>query len=231
MHNPLAGFALSVSLSLAALDASAQVDPNAPPPPPPIANPPGSPWGSPPPPPPGAPDAQPVYAAPQPVYVMQAPQQPYGRMRPTRVLYEGGPVPPGGRLETRARLGLTIGGGVTFGVTWLLTATIGGLAASIDDSFSGGSRSPAWWLMVPVIGPIGFGVAEGSVASPGWFILGLDAVAQGAGLAMLIYGLANPATYVVFDGRARREAPARPRWAVVPGSAATPHGATFALTF
>ncbi len=231
MNKILIGATYALSLSLATLDASAQVAPDATPPPS-VASSQSSPWGEPPPPPTA--DVQvavPTYAAPQPVYVMQPGYAPYGRTRPTRVLYEGGPVPPGGRLETRARMGLTIGGSVTFGVTWLLTATLGSLAASLDDGFSGRSASPAWWLVVPVIGPLAFGVAEDDVRGQAWFILGLDAIAQGAGLAMLIYGVTNPATYVVFDGRARREAPARPRWALMPGSTATPHGATFALTF
>ncbi len=177
-------------------------------------------------------EAQPVYVAQQPVYVMAQPQSPYARRRPTRILYDGGPVPPGGRLETRARLGLTIGGGVTFGVTWLITSMVGAFAGSLSDGLSGSSgRSSAWWLVAPVVGPVAFGLANDSVPSGGWFILALDTIAQGAGLAMLIYGVTNPATYVVFDGQVRREAPARPRWALLPGTSAAPHGATFALTF
>ncbi len=224
--------ALTLSLSLAALDASAQVDPSQPAPSPPVANPQESPWGAPPPPVAVAPEAQPVYVAQQPVYVMSPSQSPYARYRPTRVPYEGGPVPPGGRLETRTRLGLAIGGGVTFGVTWLLTAMVGALAGSITDGVSGGDRrSSAWWLVAPVVGPVAFGLANDSVPSGGWFLLTLDTVAQGAGLAMLLYGITNPVTYVVFDGHVRREAPARPRWALLPGTSAAPHGATFSLTF
>lgn len=231
MNRSLVGVALSLSLSLAALDASAQVAPAQPGPPPPIANPQESPWGAPPPP-VAVQVAQPVYVAPQPVYVMAPSQSPYARYRPTRIPYDGGPVPPGGRLETRARLGLTIGGGVTFGVTWLITAMVGGLAGSVSDGVSGSSgRSSAWWLVAPVLGPVAFGLSNDSVPSGGWFILTLDTIAQGAGLAMLIYGVTNPATYVVFDGQARREAPARPRWALLPGTSAAPHGATFSLTF
>lgn len=236
-HLACATLSLSLSLTFAALDASAQVDPNQPSPPPPIANPPGSPWGTPPPP---ASDGAvvvqevaPVYAPQQPVYIVPTAQSPYARRRPTRIPYEGGPVPPGGRLETRPRLGLTIGGGVTFGTTWVLTALIGAVAGSISDTASGsGGRSTAWWLVAPVVGPVAFGLANNdSIRSGGWFVLALDSIAQGAGLAMLIYGVTNPATYVVFDGLGRRQAPARPRWALLPGNAATPSGATLALTF
>lgn len=234
MNKHLVGLTLAFGLTFATLDAfaQAQTDQMAAPPPP-IANPVESPWGAPPPP-PGALAPQPVYVtaqpayAPQPVYGM-SPR--YGRARPLRIPYEGGPVPPGGRLETRARLGLAIGGGVTFGVTWLLTASVGALVAAVDDGFRSSGSSTAWWLVVPVLGPVGFGLALGDVRGEGWFFLGLDTIAQGAGLAMLLYGVMNPVTYVVYDGQARREAPARPRWTLLPGTAASPHGATFALTF
>lgn len=217
--------ALTLALALAPLTVAAQTQPLPPPPPgaPPIAttldaN--GQPL-----PPPPPPDAQPVaYAQPAVVYVpAQAPR--LRRARPTLVPYDGGPVPPGARVVERVRLGLAIGGGVTFGVSWITSMLVGVLVGA-GDSITG-TRSNALWLAVPVIGPVTFGATR-SVEGSGWTLLVLDTVLQGGGLAMMIYGLANRAQYLSYDGVARRDAP---RWTLMPGAPGAERGVSFAMTF
>jgi hypothetical protein len=94
---------------------------------------------------------------------------------------EGDPIPPGYEITTRPRRGLIIGGAVTLGTTWLLSAT----TASFLESYGG--TNPLWPLYIPVVGPfITLGTAESEGA--GTFILIIDGVAQAGGLAMLIAG-------------------------------------------
>src|SRR5688572_15787699 len=114
---------------------ASEAQPPPPPPPPGYGQPPpgyGQPppgYGQPPPgyPPPGygPPPGYPPGYYPPPGYGPPAEYPPVG---PKRMNYEEGqPIPPGYRVETRARRGLIIAGAVTFGVTYLLSA----FAASI----------------------------------------------------------------------------------------------------
>lgn len=186
---PLAGaFALAVLTSAGA--ASAQ-EPAAPPPgfeqqTQPAAPPPGY---APPPagyaPPPGYPAAPGYYPAPY----GYAPQPVLG---PKYMDYEDGdPVPAGYHVETKIRKGLFIGGVVTFGalyfVTALTAATIDSANTNIDD------YKP---LYIPAVGPF---ITVGTAGSRGvgTFILVVDGVAQSAGLAMAIAGLAAQQTQLV----------------------------------
>ncbi len=183
-----------------------------------------------PPPPPLDPPQQgaPVYAPQQgtPVYMAPPPgpmQGGYRLTRPVLVPYEeGSPVPPGARLVTRPRVGLIVAGSVIFGTLWLTTAMFGTL-------FSEGHRSssqPELWLVLPVLGPLAYMAAEDRVSTAAGFWLTLDALAQGAGLAMLIVGVVRPGQYVAYD----RVAAVRPTWMVAPGFAGMP-GASFRMTF
>jgi hypothetical protein len=103
---------------------------------------------------------------------------------------EGQPIPPGYRVETRARRGLIIAGAVTFGVTYLLSA----FAASI--AVDGGGSEEFGPLFVPVAGPfitIGTAGSEGT----GTFALVLDGVAQAGGIAMFIAGIATEEKFLM----------------------------------
>ena len=191
--------------------------PTAPPayPPPP----PGSPWVMP----QGDPAAPTAYVVP-PGYVLQ-------RALPERIPYEGGPVPPGMRVHSRPRLGLVIGGAITFGATWLLSAYVGFLAEAFSGGYSGSGSSPAGWLVLPVFGPL-ITAASGDVSSQGWSVLVLDALVQAGGLTMFVVGFTNPnRTLVPVQQQGARSAPARPHWALLPGTASGAHGATFTLAF
>jgi hypothetical protein len=168
---------------------------------------------NPPPPPPGFESSAsqpppPGYGQPPPGYGQPPPQPPpsgyygapggYGSpvMGP-RVLdwEEGDPMRPGYHPETRIRKGLVVGGAVTFGVTYLFTALGGAIATDVARGTTSGSSSflP---LFVPAVGPfIAIGTMGANVT--GGFFLALDGLAQSAGIAMFIYGIAAPKTVLV----------------------------------
>lgn len=152
------------------------------PPPPGYGQPPPG-YGQPPPPPQGG-----YYGAPS----------GYGApMMGPRVLdwEEGDPMRPGYHPETRIRKGMVVGGAVTFGVTYLFTALGGAIASDVLRTTSGGSSS-VLPLFIPAVGPF---VAIGTMGAnvTGGFFLALDGLAQSAGIALFIYGLAAPKTVLV----------------------------------
>jgi hypothetical protein len=110
---------------------------------------------------------------------------------PREMDYEDGdPVPAGYHVDTRIRRGLVIGGAVTFGSTYLLTALTATAASEVDNDFTP--------LFVPVVGPfITIGSANASGAGAFW--LAFDGVVQSAGVTMLVIGLAAPRTVLVRD--------------------------------
>ncbi|APR75066.1 Hypothetical protein A7982_00412 [Minicystis rosea] len=107
---------------------------------------------------------------------------------------EGEPIPPGYHPVTRIRKGLVIGGAVTFGVTYLLTALTG---AAISDI--GGSKS-AKLLLIPIGGP--FAVLS-THSTLGDFFCVFDGIVQAAGVGMFIAGLAAPKTVLVRNDLAK----------------------------
>ena len=104
---------------------------------------------------------------------------------------EGDPIQPGYHPTTRIRRGLVIGGAVTFGSTYLLTAFTA--AILVESKIDNSAYAP---LFVPVLGPfITIGTAHAS--GGGTFVLVLDGLAQAGGAAMFIAGLAAPKTALV----------------------------------
>jgi hypothetical protein len=112
---------------------------------------------------------------------------------------EGDAIPNGYHKTTKIRTGLVIGGAVTFGVVYLITALTGALVSDIgsavcstgDGSCSQGTRS-AKLLLIPVAGP--FTLLGASSSATGNFFLVLDGLAQAGGVAMLVAGIAAPRT-------------------------------------
>ncbi len=105
---------------------------------------------------------------------------------------EGSKVPDGYTKTERVRKGLVIGGAVTWGVSWLIAATA---AASIDEEI----RDDTAPLFVPVVGPfIAMGTLEPEGA--GRAALFINGMAQVAGAAMFIGGLAATKTVLVRTG-------------------------------
>lgn len=101
---------------------------------------------------------------------------------------DGDPIPAGYQPAKRMRTGLIVAGAVTFGAVYLSTA-LGGAIASDTGSDHAAS------LLVPVAGPF---IMLGNVRSAtGAFALVLDGLAQTAGVAMLVAGIAMPKTVLV----------------------------------
>jgi hypothetical protein len=129
---------------------------------------------------------------PQMVYVQQQP----GLTGPKELPYdEGDPVPPGYHPDTRMRRGLIIGGAVTFGVFYLISALVGAIALDCNSLITSCSNSLGV-LLIPGAGPF---VALGT-AKPdgvGAFALVVDGVAQAGGLLMLVLGIAVPRSVLV----------------------------------
>lgn len=111
---------------------------------------------------------------------------------------DGEPVPSGYHPETRARLGLVIGGSVTFGVFYMFSILAAGVANLVG---SNGGLTP---LYLPVVGPF---VSMVNVDGQGKMILALDGAVQAAGVVMLIAGIAAPKTVLVRDALSARVVP------------------------
>jgi hypothetical protein len=136
--------------------------------------------------------------APQPGYAYAPPIGAFSPVRlgpPTLPFEEGYSIPPGYHQEMRTRKGLVVGGAVTFGVLYSLSAT--GVLLS-----GGGAKA----VLVPVAGPfieignlqrtLSGSEASGLRAMATTFLV-LDGVGQAAGVAMLLVGLTQPAPLLV----------------------------------
>lgn len=180
------------------------------------------------------PPAQPTYVPGQPVpYVYQqpgaapapAPAAPppayqYQYQSPKEIVNyeEGDPVPPGYHPVERTRKGLVIAGTVTFTTLYFFSAI-----AALMDRDDGNHEAQA--LFIPVAGPfIQMTKTDGNDNSLD-VLLALDGIGQGAGLFMLIYGLASTKTVLV------RNDVAKPTVKVVPMRTATFSGLSLAGTF
>ena len=93
--------------------------------------------------------------------------------------------PPAGYTEVhRKHKGLIIGGAVTLGVTYSISAMV---AAIGDDTGDGDNEVEAMWI--PVLGP--FLQIRETESSTGDFFLAHMGAAQLAGAIMLVYGMSN----------------------------------------
>jgi hypothetical protein len=103
---------------------------------------------------------------------------------------DGTPIPPGYRVSTSIRKGLVVGGAITFGALYVVTATEGIIAGSFGGSALG---------VIPVVGPFALipGVGNGAGAVAGDFFLVLDGLGQAAGIAMFAAGFAAPKKILV----------------------------------
>jgi hypothetical protein len=117
---------------------------------------------------------------------------------------EGSPVPPGYTPVERVRKGAVIGGAVTFGSLYLLSA----FSASLSVDNGDGKLAP---LYIPAVGPF-VQMAQTDTAT-GNFFLAIDGAGQCLGLGLFIYGLASPKTILLRNdlagGTAKNETKAR----------------------
>lgn len=107
---------------------------------------------------------------------------------------EGEPIPPGYHAESRVRTGLVVGGAVTFGVLYLISALTGAAINDVNKATSSNNDSGDF-LFVPVAGP--FLQMTKTESSTGNVFLAIDGIAQAAGATMLIVGLTSPKTVLV----------------------------------
>jgi hypothetical protein len=113
---------------------------------------------------------------------------------------QGQPVPAGYHVETKARKGLAIAGGVMFGSFYILSAF--GAAIASD-----GHDKQAWPFWVPAIGPfIALGTekhnalrSSNDATASLTFLYVIDGIVQTGGLAMLVAGIALPSQKLVRD--------------------------------
>lgn len=142
------------------------------------------------------PSPMPQQAPPPPVVTGQivVPQpvvaQPFPMTGPRTLPYEeGGPVPQGYVLEERSRRGLVIAGSVILGALYLISLMTYSVAQAVCDV--GSCENDLWPLTIPVVGPfLAIATTDADVES-GASLLVLDGLGQGAGLAMLILGVAS----------------------------------------
>lgn len=163
-----------------------------------------------------APHGTPAYPAPQAVPGYRAPAAgqsypgyyPYPYQYPTAYGYtpqfvapaslayeEGKPGPNGYHLESQPRRGLVIAGATTFGSAYLITLLAASAIADHSDDWNNSTddddETKALPLFIPVLGPfIGISSLDASPLGSAWLVL--DGITQGAGVAMLIAGLAYP---------------------------------------
>lgn len=192
--------ATAAVLLLSSVEARAQ---GAPPPPPPGFEQQQPPAQQPPPPPPYG-GGYPGYAPPPGYYPPPGYSVPPAALIGPKTLdyEEGDPIPPGYHVDTRIRKGLLIGGAVTFGSLYLLSAIT---ASSLRDASIADDVTP---LYIPAVGPF---VTIGTTSSEGLgtFLLIVDGVAQSGGLLMAILGLTLQETLLVRNDISSR--PGAPR--------------------
>jgi hypothetical protein len=145
-------------------------------------------------PPPGPGYTTPIYQQTQPSYVPQSVA--FSGPRVITDWSEGEPIPAGYHESTRVRKGLVIGGAVTFGSMYLITALSASILVSANNDCVGCSNGSWGTLFIPAVGPF---VAMGNSGNGavGNFWLAFDGVVQVAGLTMLTIGLAAPKTVLV----------------------------------
>jgi hypothetical protein len=148
---------------------------------------------------PPAPYPYPQQAGPAPIYIMTQPQQ-QAPLGPRRITdwEEGQPIPAGYHVSTHVRVGMIVGGAVTFGVVYLITALTGALVTDVGSATGCGTTcSSAKPLLIPIAGP--FIVLPHTGSATGDFGLVLDGLAQMAGVGLIIGGIAAPKVELVRD--------------------------------
>jgi hypothetical protein len=112
----------------------------------------------------------------------------------------------------KARTGLAISGAVLFGATYMMTTWVGSQGADVERDEAG------LLTFIPVVGPIAWAATPGGSNTTN-YLLGMSAVAQGSGIAMLAMGIHGK------DGWVRRGVLVAP--AMMPGGAGVQASGSF----
>jgi hypothetical protein len=129
----------------------------------------------------------------------------YGTTYP-RVIQEwhdGDDVPDGYRVISRPRAGAIVGGLVTFGSLYLISAVV---AAAVQDDTRDSGRLA--WLYAPAVGP--FIEATRTSVTARFTMLVLDGLLQTGAIALFVYGMAKPMKILVPDEYGRSRVTVRP---------------------
>ncbi|HXN30904.1 MAG TPA: hypothetical protein VN894_03540, partial [Polyangiaceae bacterium] len=119
---------------------------------------------------------------------------------------QGEPIPPGYHPVQRTRTGAIIGGAVTLGSVYLMTAFIA--AVWSDVARANNESSPLGGLFVPVVGPFITLTQSSSAAAD--FLLIMDGAAQTAGAVVLVWAVTSPRMLLARDGYAKPRLVPRP---------------------
>jgi len=115
---------------------------------------------------------------------------------PQEILYNGGAIPYGYKLEERYQLGLLIAGPTLFGLAYIVTAATA-LERSGDPTSVDGSnfKSPPWpALYVPLTGPFAFAAYAPSGSG---FIYAALGVGETVGVGLFLLGILRPKNLLV----------------------------------
>jgi hypothetical protein len=139
---------------------------------------------------------------------------------PRKIPYDEGQSPPlGYRVGGEARRGMWVTGLSIFASTYGMTALIGGGIVAEEEETGA-------WLLLPVVGPMGFAAQDGLDDADGrrtFAAMTLLSGAQAAGLTLLIVGLATERKVFIRNDVASRA----PSLSFVP----TPTGAAIVGSF
>lgn len=109
------------------------------------------------------------------------------------ILYRGGPIPYGYKLETRYNLGLLIAGPTLFGLSYLVAVYF----ASSAEGINGYNLSTREVNYIPVTGPFAFAAYSNSDTT---FLYVFDGLAQLTGVGLFLGGLLAPKDMLVPKG-------------------------------
>ncbi len=118
----------------------------------------------------------------------------------------GEPVPAGYHPAQRPRTGAIVGGAVTLGVLYMLSAFIAAVGTDVANASHG--SNPVSGLFVPVVGPF-LTMTQSSSATADLFLV-LDGAGQTAGAIFLVWGVTSPQNVLMRDGYAQPRLVPRP---------------------
>ncbi len=108
---------------------------------------------------------------------------------------DGEPIPPGYHKQARTRRGLVVGGAVTLGALYVLSALVA--ATTIDGCRYSSSCQSASFLFLPVAGPFVEMARSGKGSATSEVVLALHGLGQTAGAVMLYAGVTSPKLVLV----------------------------------
>ncbi len=123
-------------------------------------------------------------------YGFSPPMGPDGWIVKKEIVYRGGPIPYGYKLDTKYNLGLLIAGPTLFGLSYLVATYL----ASSAEAVNGYNLSTRDVMYIPVTGPFAFAAYSTSDST---FLYVFDGLAQVTGVGLFLGGLLFPKDVLV----------------------------------